>query len=257
MSTVMIPAPASDAPPDTHPRPLSGLAAIRLPESDGQRRGRLEQLGLITAGLAHEINNLLTPVVSYTELARSRPGDAALAAKALDRAAEGAARAAEVARFLLGFARGDTGEMASAEVREAVRAALMLAGIERSGIEVRVEVGDGLVAAIDPVALQQVLLNLLVNAARAVGGSGRVTIVAERAECSTGNRIRIKVSDDGCGIEAADLERVFEPFVSHSGGTGLGLMVSRMLVEAAGGRIGVDSKPGAGATFVIDLPGAG
>lgn len=239
------------------PTPAAGrLGMPRSPDSDDMRRERLERLGLLTAGLAHEINNLLTPVVSYAELARARPGDAAMTAKALERAADGAARAADVARLLLAFARGNMDQSATTTVNESLDTALTLAGLERSGIDVSTTIEEGLSAKIGTVALQQVLMNLLINAARAVGGPGRVTVGAGRVECSTGNWIRITVSDDGRGIEPENLERIFEPFVSGSGGTGLGLMVSRMLVEAVGGRIDVESRPGAGATFTIDLPAA-
>jgi len=247
-------------------------------EAELEHSHRLAMLGTIVGSIAHEINNILTPVVSYAELARMHPEDAELAAKALDRAASGASRAASIAASILDLVRSTSEEIEipSADIASAVEHTLLCTGQRDSGC-VTVEVEPGCAAAIEPIALQQVLLNLMLNASRALerkksggvsessgvaGSAGQLTVRGSTWNTPTGEHwVRIEVEDTGCGMDAQTLGRVFEPFVSHAGasdagrvGTGLGLSTSRQLIERFKGTIAAKSQVGVGTVFTIELP---
>lgn len=224
---------------------------------------RLATLGTIASIIAHEYNNILTPIISYGQLALATPEDGELMKKAVQKAVAGAERAASISASLLGFAReADQEHVASLPevVREAM--ACLARDPKKDGIEVVVDVPEVKVA-MPPVNLQQVLLNLVLNAINAMK-PGRGTIrVTGREE---GGWTHIEVSDTGPGIPAEIADRLFEPFVTHSPargggggarkGTGLGLWICRDLVQNVGGTIAVESAPGSGATFHITVPTA-
>ena len=224
---------------------------------------QLATLGTLTAGIAHEINNILTPVLAYAQLARANPADRALGQKALERAIAGVESASRITEAVLGFAhRGEQPECA--DVGEVLEASLACIGRDpaRDGIDLSVRVACGLSVRIRPLALQQVLMNLVINAGNAMAGQGgRITI--EAVQRPEGNAT-IVVADTGPGIPEELLARLFDPFVSGAkrpqvngprlGGSGLGLAVCRRLIETAGGTIDVASVTGEGATFTIRLP---
>ncbi len=225
------------------------------------RSHRLATLGTMASIIAHEFNNLLTPMISYCQLARKSPDDAQLARKAIDKALAGATRAAEISSSMLGFARdGDGDDLARvASVIDDVFNCLAR-DPKKDGIELRLDVADPLWAAIAPVALQQVVLNLVLNARQAMRPKGGQLHIIARAD---GDTVRITVADTGPGIPPQMLDHLFEPFVTRRDGpagepkgTGLGLTVCRDLITRADGSIEVDSSPGMGATFRITLPAA-
>lgn len=253
-----------------------------------RRSHRLVTLGTLASIIAHEFNNLLTPVVSYCEMAMKAgvEADPELAAKALERSHAGARKAASIAESVLGFAR--PGEAASrCEVGRVVDDALHCMAREpvRDGIDLRVDIERGLTVAVPPIAMQQVLMNLLLNARRAMAGKGGgLTIEARRlAGDPNPGRAVIEVIDTGPGIAPAHRDAVFEPFVTGVGGavdegagreakhqpgeegsgaggptaegTGLGLAICRTLIEDAGGTIAaVEPRGGRGARFRIEVP---
>ncbi|MEO0586691.1 MAG: HAMP domain-containing sensor histidine kinase [Planctomycetota bacterium] len=233
---------------------------------------RLTTLGTMAAIIAHEINNLLTPVGSYAQLALSRPGDAKLADKALRQALAGAERAARIADSILGLTHHRRGGGACA-VRPVIEDALacLVRDPSRDGIAVTIEAKADLNAAIDSDQLVQVLLNLMLNACRAMGQKGgRLTVAAGPQTQPDGEpSVWIEVRDSGPGIPEPIRANLFEPFVTSPSpraagdtprGTGLGLSVCRQLVDAAGGTIDFttrsagDTSGDAGTTFRIVLP---
>jgi signal transduction histidine kinase len=223
---------------------------------------RLATLGTIAGIIAHEYNNILTPIVSYAQLALASPDDHDLMRKAVEKALAGAERAAHISSSLLGFAR-EADQQHAADLRTVVNEAIACMGREprKDGIELSLDLPDVRVA-ISPLNLQQVLLNLLLNARKAMRRrGGRLSITARL----TGSLVRIDVADTGPGIPEELLGRLFEPFVTQNAdpgdvgqprGTGLGLCICRDLVRNAGGSISVTSVTGRGATFHITLPRA-
>lgn len=271
----------------TTPQVIPADAALRRLE-DAERQlqqltaelehtARLATLGTMAAGIVHEINNLLTPVLAYAQLAKANPDDPQLIQKAIDKAAAGAAAACKIAQAILGFARaGDSSK--SAEIDSILDAALSCIGrdLVRDGIELVRDIPAGASARIDSIALQQVFINLIINAREAMKAAKtttrKLTVAAQPAPAG---RIRIRVVDTGPGIAPHVLPRIFEPFVSTkggggggaeslgrvgtaggelAGGSGLGLTVCRHLIHKAGGSISVESPPNKGTTFTIVLP---
>lgn len=254
---------------------------------------RLDRIGLerlVTAGqlagmFAHELSNILTPLLSYAQLAMMHPDDEALRTKALGKAVDGAERAAFLADALLGKRGGPDQRDRDVEsavdpmlaiapravVLDAVRKALATAfrapgaAMDRARLGVHIEAEADLAVAAHPIALEQVLLNLINNARlaqRSQHGGGAIRVAAHEAECSTGNTrtVEIRIQDDGPGIPEHVRARLFQPFVTsrpEQGGLGLGLAVCRQLIEQAGGSITLaPTQPGCGAEFVITLPAA-
>ncbi len=232
---------------------------------------RLTMLGTLAGSIAHEFNNILTPIMSYAEMALDEPRDAALAQKALERAYRGCDRASRIAAAILAFAgeRASAGD-AWADVGDAVREAMECLPTDpaQSGVVVAIEIQSKCRAAIDRIGLQQIVLNLVLNALRAMRHRpGKLTIrgFTRRAvfERSTWNNQRedvvVEVEDTGCGIAAERLSRLFAPFAGRgdqSDGTGLGLTICKQLVEGAGGAISVRSRVDEGTCFTILLPPA-
>jgi len=224
------------------------------------RSERLATLGTMVAAIAHEFNNILTPVMSYTEMALGSPADDPLREKALHKAHDGAARAAKISQALLGFTSGDEHDDATANVSQVVRNAIDCLPREpqRDGVETDIEIPADLNASIRPVALQQVLVNLLMNAVEAMKPQGGVLRL--KADRSTWNEIRLSVSDSGPGIDEAVARQLFAPFTSakfkrgSQSGAGLGLSICKHLIEAAGGTIHAGASVDGGAEFQITLP---
>jgi signal transduction histidine kinase len=231
---------------------------------------RLATLGTIAAIIAHEYNNILTPMISYAQIALAAPTDHELMTKALEKALSGAERAAHISSSLLGFAR-EADEQHVAPLPQTLDASVACLAREpkRDGIELTLDVPD-VSLAISPLSLQQVFVNLLLNARQAMKRTGGKIAVTARVQAEL---VHIDVADTGPGIPEPIRDRLFEPFVTlrHSGpadaegkthtggepkGTGLGLSICRDLVRQAGGDIAVSSTPGRGATFHITIPKA-
>jgi signal transduction histidine kinase len=224
-----------------------------------QRANRLMSLGTLTGIIAHELNNILTPILSYSQLALKDPQDEALVSKALERAVEGSQHASEIVAAILGFVR-ETKENHSTRVADVVNDALrcLARDPKKDGLEFICEIEGEIAVAMPPVLLVQVLVNLILNAQQAMTrGRGRLRLRSWRQDEDTAC---ITVADNGCGIEPELMERIFEPFVSYRNrpsddvGTGLGLTVCKQAVEEVGGRISVESTVGRGTTFTLQLP---
>ncbi|MGN6369599.1 MAG: sensor histidine kinase [Phycisphaerae bacterium] len=249
------------------------------------QQNKLATLGMVTAVLAHEFNNILTPMISYTKFALSDKADEALRNKALAKALNGAERLANISKSLLGFARGDDSAVANVQNAITETLACLSRELSKDGITLAMDVPETLNVAMNAGQLQQVLMNLIVNARSAMlagsgalgssglqrsrGGIKRLTI--RGTVIKSGKIAEICVSDTGPGIPQEVLPRVFDPFFSTKkrgeelpapeideamprGGTGLGLTICQELIIAAGGTIRVASEEGKGATFTIELP---
>ncbi len=236
------------------------LAALRR---QVQALQRMAALGTLSAMLAHEFNNLLTPVVSYSQYALAG-NDPAVMKSALEKTHKNARRLSWLCEKLLGMAAGRNAEPAAVPLRQLLADAVDCLGRDpaKDNIEVSIDAADDLRAFVHEPSLQQVLFNLVINARQAMlDRGGRLSLAAVKAP---GNRVRISVSDTGCGISRENLSRVFEPFFTtkpsqgETGrrGLGLGLHITRQLVEEQGGTILVESQPGKGTTFTFDLPAA-
>jgi two-component system NtrC family sensor kinase len=236
---------------------------------------RLATLGTVAALSAHEINNVLTAALGYAQLARSSGADAGRLEKIIDRLESAARIAAAMLDFAglgrLGQGRGTPLEAEiGTDVSAVLDSALNCLGRDpaRDGIELIRRIDGDALPEIGGLALQQIFLNLLLNARRALRGrEGRIIVSTMRI--GTG-RVRISVADDGPGIPPDIVDSLFEPFVTCdcsgrrdggdeaviAGGSGLGLTVCRRLVESAGGTISAGASGSGGAEFILDLPAA-
>jgi len=223
------------------------------------RGDRLATVGVMSAQVAHEINNPLTTVLGYARLlVEDKPADHPDRA-GLELIADEAERMKGIVGGLLDYARAPKeGGAGPADVDVVARhvAALLGPQLRRARIAVELAVADALPAvAADPHALQQVLLNLVQNAAHAMPDGGRVEVVAERGPGDVA--VVVGVRDQGPGVPAADRQRIFDPFVTSKeagAGTGLGLAVCKHLVATWGGAIEVGDAPGGGAELRFTVP---
>ncbi|MBE7448362.1 MAG: PAS domain-containing protein [Kofleriaceae bacterium] len=239
-----------------------GQDQTRLRELQDQviQAERLATLGQLAAGVVHELNNPLTSISVYAEyLLRKaeRAGTDAGDVEKLSRIGQSAQRILRFARELVQYAKPVGYEIDVVDLNAVVRQSLGFCEhlFDRGGIEVSLELDPALppVPAI-PGQLEQVLINLLTNAAHAVEGGGAVAV---RTGAGPGQTVQVTVDDSGPGIAAEDRERIFEPFFTtkvDGKGTGLGLPIVKNIVEQHRGSIGVDRAPAGGARFVVTLP---
>jgi len=203
---------------------------------------KLASLGLLAAGVAHELNNPLTSIVMNTNLMMEEMNERTPLYEALKTIDADAARCRRIIEDLRAFARVRQVERVLTEVGAVVQQALSSSAHElgRRNVVVQCDLAPGLPKIPwDPARMVQVLTNLLMNAAQAIGHGGRVVIRARRDE----DWLRLEVEDDGAGIPAAHRTRIFDPFfTTKADGTGLGLSISHGIVNEHGGRIEVESR---------------
>jgi len=231
------------------------LLQRRLLHSD-----RLSQLGALVGGVAHELNNPLAAIAAFAELLATdlkdpdqRESVAIIRAEAL--------RAGRIIATLLDFARQRPRVQQAVELEDVVRRVLALQRnpLKKARVEVEVQIAPDLPEVTgDPQELQQVLLNAVVNAVQAIAGTGRpgrILVAAQRAD----GQVLVTVEDNGPGVPAHVVDRVFEPFFSTKGegGSGLGLAISSGIIRAMGGRMWLHNVEGGGARLVLELPARG
>jgi PAS domain S-box-containing protein len=220
---------------------------------------RLEALGTLAGGVAHEINNALVPVIALTKIVARKLPDGSRERRSLDVVLTGAERSRDLVKQILAFSRKEEEERRresvdlGAVLRDVVQ--LMRATLPAS-IRVVDEVAPAPAITGDPGQLQQVIVNLMTNAAHAIGeAQGRIT-VSLRPDAD-GAHLRLSVADTGCGMDEMTLARIFEPFFTTKPvgeGTGLGLSMVHGILKDHGGRIEVKSAPGQGTCFDLVLP---
>ncbi len=241
---------------------------LRVAEAEAARGEKLASIGLLAAGIAHELNNPLTGILTFSHLMRKKVPDGSPEAEDLDLVIRETKRCATIIRRLLDFSRDKAPEKKFADINKIIENTVHI--VERPAhlhdIEIKLELDRDLPQIwVEPDLIEQVIMNMLVNAQHAIEDDGSITI---RARMSPEPRIpdvgmdpvpmvEISIIDTGCGIPEDDLQRIFDPFFSSKEvgkGTGLGLSVSHGIVRAHGGCIEVESTVGKGSTFRICLP---
>ena len=217
---------------------------------------KLSSIGLLAAGVAHEVNTPLAVISTYAQmLAKQISGDDQKS-KLLEKIAKQTFRASEIVNSLLSFSRTSTTDFVEVDLNKLARETLTLIEhqMQKSEIVVDCDLGPELLLVKgNGGKLQQVLLNLFLNARDAMPTGGSLRIVSSQQD----GMARISVSDTGCGIEPAHMGRIYDPFFTTKAakkGTGLGLAVSYGIIREHGGEIEVTSKLDEGTTFHLDLP---
>ncbi len=225
---------------------------------------RMEAIGNLAGGIAHEFNNGLTAIIGHASLAQGTVDPDHPCAEHLRHVLQAAAHATDVAARLLAFARRQLHRPEKIALNATVRSTeALLRGLVSERIRIELALADtDRSVYVDPVQLRQVLVNLIANARDAMPDGGRIRIATgitpEVAGPDDKKRFAtIVVADEGAGMNEETRKRCFEPFFTtkpQGHGTGLGLSVTYGIVTQAGGRIDVASRPGAGTTFTISLP---
>ena len=225
---------------------------------------KMAALGQTISGVAHELNNPLATILSWAErLSRSAHADEPLR-RGIDVILGEAERAARIVRSLLTFARKRQTTRTMVDLNQVVRETLALRSYEQRLSNITVV--EALAAGLPPVfadgyQLQQVLLNLIINAEQAmVSAHGRGVLVVRTWHDGEREAVVVEVNDDGPGIPGEVQPKIFDPFFTTKEvgqGTGLGLTVAYAIVQEHGGRLRLDSRPGAGASFFVELPVSG
>ncbi|MBM3143120.1 MAG: PAS domain S-box protein, partial [Chloroflexi bacterium] len=228
-------------------------------ELKAQVTSRLASVGEMAAGVAHEINNPLTGVIGYAQLLMDRKDVPPDIRKDLVAMNEGAQRVAGIVKRLLTFSRQTKPERRYVDINELIESTLALRAyhLRVNNIKVTTQLAPDLLETVaDPGQIQQVLLNLIVNAEtemKLAHGKGKLAITTEKSD----NTIKICCQDNGPGIKPEIIDRIFDPFFTTrevGQGTGLGLSLCYGIITEHKGKIYAESKPGKGATFTVELP---
>jgi len=238
--------------------PVSETEQLRLQLLRAQR---LSSVGTLASSVAHEFNNILTTIINYAKLAVRAEGNETARTQALEKILKGSQRAATIINSMLGFARNNSTAREMTDIVALVEDVLVLTekDLSKHRIQLEKKLHGRPHAPVIPAQLEQVLLNLIINARQAMPRGGRLVLEVLTNERS--QMAEIRVIDSGVGITPDKLRLIFEPFYttkqpddSGQGGTGLGLSVCRQIIEQHHGRIRVESVPGKGSTFTVKLP---
>jgi signal transduction histidine kinase len=221
---------------------------------------KLSSVGALASSITHEFNNVLTTIINYAKMGL-RHKDAATRDKAFDKILSAGQRASKITTGMLAYARQQGDRREPADLAALVQDVLVLAekDLQIHRIKLQTDFFDQPWAVVNANQIQQVLLNLIVNARQAMNGGGRL-FLSVRKNMDAG-MAEIAVRDTGSGIPQEKLRQIFEPFYTTKkadeqgqGGTGLGLALCREIIEAHKGRIRVESTPGKGTTFTLKFP---
>jgi signal transduction histidine kinase len=235
--------------------PINETEALRQQLLQAQR---LSSVGELASSVAHEFNNILTTIINYAKLGL-RGQDATAREQAFERILRGGQRAATIVNSMLGFARNNSTQRESTDVVNLVEEVLVLTEKDLSKHRVQVDkrFHGRPMATVVPGQIEQILVNLVLNARQAMPNGGRLKIEVGEA----GDVVEVRVADTGVGIAPENMRQIFEPFFTTKhpdeygrGGTGLGLSVCRQIIEQHHGRIRVESVVGKGSTFTVKLP---
>ena len=225
------------------------------------RAQRLSSVGTLASSVAHEFNNILTTVINYAKLGLKPDASEASRLQAFEKILKGSQRAATIISSMLGFARNHSTQREAIDLVSLVEEVLILTDKDLSKHQVQVEkkIFGRPKAPVVRGQIEQILLNLVINARQAMPRGGRLTI--EVRENPRTQMAEISVTDSGVGIPPEQLRLIFEPFYTTKepdeqghGGSGLGLSVCRQIIEQHHGRIRVESVVGKGSKFTVKLP---
>jgi len=241
---------------------------LKLAEAEVARGEKLASIGQLAAGIAHELNNPLTGVLTFTHLLRKKMPEGSQDAEDLDLVIRETKRCASIIRRLLDFAREKKPEKQLVNLNQLIEETVRF--VERSAALHKVDITMDLEKDlpelyVDGDLIKQVLMNIVVNGQQAIADRGCVHVKSRKvlARKFSGQSegelpaVEISISDTGCGIPPANLQRIFDPFFTSKEvgkGTGLGLSVSYGIVKSHGGEIEVESTVGEGSTFRVFLP---
>jgi two-component system NtrC family sensor kinase len=227
---------------------------------------KLSSIGLLAAGVAHEVNTPLAVISSYTQMLTKHMRDNERVAPVLEKITQQTFRASEIVNGLLNFSRTTGAEFTSIDLNQVLTDSLTLLEHQFKTVQIRLETNlDPMLKKIhgNQGKLQQVVLNLLLNAKDAMLGTPNPTL--KITTCEAGGRVVVRIQDSGAGIDRDHLHRIYDPFFTtktkpqeggHKG-TGLGLAVSYGIIQEHAGKIHVESEPGKGTTFELEFPIAG
>jgi len=231
---------------------------------------KMEAIGQLAGGVAHDFNNILTAIVGYTDLLSAEVSGNDRQLEDLEEIRKAARRAAALTRQLLAFSRKQVLELRNIDLNHVVlNLDKMLRSLISENIELKTDLADDLAAArADPNQIEQVIMNLAINARDAMPDGGTVMIetrnatlddayAAQHVSVIPGDYVMLAVSDTGCGMDERTKSRIFEPFFTTKPagrGTGLGLSTVYGIVKQTGGNIWLYSEPGKGTTFKVYLP---
>jgi len=240
----------------------------RLLEIQLHNAQKLEAMGTLAGGMAHDLNNAMVPLLALTKLAAQALPEGSRERRRLELVQRGAERAREVAAQMLAFSREEKLETCAIDFPAVLREAMELL---RASLPATIRL-ETRISPVPPIVanagqLSQVIVNLVTNASQAIGAEmGVIDVSLEPAtapDAATGGKggawVRLAIADSGCGMDDATRRRIFEPFFTTKDvgqGAGLGLSVVHGIVAAHGGTIEVSSRPGDGTRFDILLPAA-
>jgi signal transduction histidine kinase len=216
---------------------------------------KLEALGTLAGGIAHDLNNTLTPILVLSELLMRKMPQGSGEREDLETVVQASRHGRDLVQRILAFSRHQQAAKARVDLAAIVRQALqMLRPTIPAMMLINEEIEQVPLILADPGQIQQVVVNLVTNAVQAIGDRmGTITVSISK----NGSSIRLRIADTGCGMDAETIDRIFEPFFTTKNvgeGTGLGLSVVHGIVTNHGGVIEVDSQPGRGTEFAVLLP---
>ena len=238
--------------------PLDETEALRQQLLQAQR---LSSVGALASSVAHEFNNILTTIINYARLGMRAENDPAARTQAFDKILKGGQRAATIVNSMLGFARNHSTQVQPTDLARLVEEVMLLTekDLSKHRIQVESRIHDRPKVTVVPGQIEQILLNLVINARQSMHNGGRLRIDVRSNQRS--HMAEVKIADSGVGISPEQLRLIFEPFYTTKepdehghGGTGLGLSVCRQIIEQHHGRIRVESLVGKGSTFIVKLP---
>lgn len=222
---------------------------------------RLSSVGALASSVAHEFNNILTTIINYAKMGLRSQDDQSARTQSLEKILKGGQRAAIIVNSMLGFARNNSSQREMTDIVGLVEEALVLTekDLSKHHIQVETKFHGRPKACVVAGQIEQILLNLVINARQAMPRGGRLRL--EVHENPATRMVEIRICDSGVGIPPEQLRLIFEPFYTTKepdehghGGTGLGLSVCRQIIEQHHGRIRVESVVGKGSTFTVKLP---